>query len=314
MIEIFGPTYRYQGEILSQPEILVIRDHHYDETQRMFHVKELLNNGVCDPNHHAIVFDHVLRHDDELKDYNLIYFPSFLARENMEFLQQNIVPDWKEKTHIFNFMINKPRPHRKFLLELIRRFELDNFCHSLAWRSNPVNDISVTDLKFGNEVVLDYGIKNGHYKNARTYQLLLQKTIFEPTCVSLITEPAFYERETIVTEKTLMAIYGGTMPIWVGGWRIADYMCEQGFDVFADIVDHSYQTLSDPWDRCAQAIQLNQKILKDPSLIKSFVSQHQDRLIKNVELLQQNIFNKQCHTSLQNCPARISAELKKFWG
>ena len=314
MIKLLGPQYRYQGERLTNPSIIIVMDHHYDETQQMFPIKELLDNSLCDPKDHVMVFDHVLRHDDALKDYNLIYFPSFLARENMEFIQQNIVPDWTAKTHVFNFMINKPRPHRKFLLELIQKFELANFCHSLAWRTNTVNDIPVTDFKFGGEVVLDDGIKNGHYKNAHTYQALLQTTVFEPTCVSLITEPAFYERETIVTEKTLMAMYGGTLPIWVGGWRIADQMCELGFDVFSDLIDHSYQVMDDPWDRCVQAIQLNQKLLKDLSLVKSFLYQHQDRLIKNVELLQQNIFHKQCHDSLQKCPDKISAELKKFWG
>jgi hypothetical protein len=314
MIEIFGPSYRYQGEVLSQPEILVIRDHHYDETQRMFHVKELLNNGVCDPNHHAIVFDHVLRHDDELKDYNLIYFPSFLARENTEFLQQNIVPDWKEKTHIFNFMINKPRPHRKFLLELIRRFELDNFCHSLAWRSNPVNDIPVTDLKFGNEVVLDYGIKNGHFKNALTYQGLLQKTVFEPTCISLITEPVFYERETIITEKTLMAMYAGTIPIWVGGWCIPDYLKQAGFDTFDDIVDHSYQNLEDPADRCRMAVELNLNLLRNFDVIKQINWECCNRLKKNVELLETNYFRNKCLSIIDQYSGTVQHTLQQMLG
>lgn len=314
MIKLLGPEYRYQGERLDRPSTIIVLDHHYDEEHQTFPIKELLKNSLCDPRDHVIVFDHVLRHDDELKDYNLIYFPSFLARENKEFIQQNIVPDWNAKTYIFNFIINKPRLHRKFLLELIQRFDLQNFCHSLAWRTNPINHIPVTDYKFGNEVVLDQGIRNGSYKNAHTYQALLQKTVFEPACVSLITEPVFYEHEIIVTEKTLMAIYGGTLPVWVGGWRIADHMRDLGFDVFSDLIDHSYQALHDPWDRCFQAIQLNQKVLKDYALVKLFLDQNQDRLMKNLKLLQQNIFHKQCLEGLDKYPKHIGTELEEFWG
>jgi hypothetical protein len=224
MIELVGSNYRYAGQRLSQPEIIVVRDHHFDEESQCFHIEHLLTHSECDPSLHTVIFDHVLQHDDALAQYNLVCFPSFMARENTEFVQQQIHPDWHDRSCAFNFMINKPRPHRIRLLELVQQHGLKNYSHSLAWRTNTVNDIAVTDYRFGPEVVMDRGVKNGSFRNARTYQDLLQKTVFEPSCISLITEPVYYERETIITEKTLMAMWAGTLPIWVGGWRIADWM------------------------------------------------------------------------------------------
>tara|TARA_R110002073_G_scaffold140924_1_gene291930 strand:- start:77 stop:670 length:594 start_codon:yes stop_codon:yes gene_type:complete len=191
-------------------------------------------------------------------------------------------------------MINKPRKHREILLQLIKRFNLINYTHSLPWKHNDVNSIPVTDYKFGPEVVMDKGIKNGSFKNAETYDKLLKTTVFEPSCISLITEPVFIERESILTEKTIMSIYSGTLPIWVGGWRCADALAQFGFDTFDDIIDHSYQCLADPYDRCYKAIELNLKLLKDFEKCKTIIEHNQLRFQHNLALVQSNVFQKNC--------------------
>jgi hypothetical protein len=312
MIEFVGSNYCYQGEQLVSPEIIVIRDHHYNEELQCFPVEQLLKNSVCDPKEHVVIFDHVLQHDDALKDYQPISFPSFLAGENRNFIQQQIQPNWYNKTATFNFMINKPRMHRIQLLKMIKEFELTDYCHSLAWKTNTINDISVTDYRFGPETVMDRGVKNGSFKNAHTYQALLQKTVFEPTCVSLITEPVYYERETIITEKTLMAFYGGTIPVWVGGWRIPDYLKQAGFDTFDDIVDHSYQDLADPADRCRQAVELNLDLLRYFDVTKLINQACQDRLKKNVKLLESNYFKTQCLSIIDQHSGPVQEVLQKM--
>jgi hypothetical protein len=199
-------------------------------------------------------------------------------------------------------MINKPRPHRLQLLNLIDHYKLSSYQHSLCWKTSPVATIPVTDFRIGNETIMDQGVKNGNYCNARTYQDLLQTRIFEPSCVSIITEPAYNERETIVTEKTIMAIYGGTIPIWVGGWRIADYMSKQGFDVFDDIVNHSYQSLDDPAERCRRAVVDNIELLKTPVQIDVKRLQH------NLDLVKSNLWINQVNSFL-----KIYPDLRTVW-
>jgi hypothetical protein len=301
MIELFGPTYRFAGEVLTQPEIIVVNDHHYDQENQCYHIEKLLENSRCDPQQHIIVMDHI-NHEDGLTKYHCLCLPHFIARECEQFKEQNIQTDWTNKTHTFNFMINKPRPHRELLLTLIKEFKLTDYCYSLAWKTNPVNDIPVTDYRFGPEVTLDKGILNGNFKNAETYQHLLQKNVFESSCISLITEPAYHERETIHTEKTVMAIYGGTLPIWVGGWRLADFMKSLGFDVFDDIIDHSYQALEDPRDRCYSAIECNIDLLKDFDRTHNFILENQSRLEHNLNLLKENVFLTDCFNKVESYP------------
>lgn len=292
MIKVLhGPTYQYNGERLDKPTVIIVQDHCFDEQSQSFALYQLLEKSACDPRAHKLIFDHVVQ-QDEFQNYNCVYMPALLAREADEFEQQCISPHWRTKTHSFNFMINKPRPHRIQLLKLIAKHGLGNFRHSLCWQQSPVNIIPVTNYLIGGEVQLYQGIKNGQYRNSTTYQALLQRRIFEPTCVSLITEPAYTERQTIVTEKTIMAIYGGTIPIWVGGWRIADYMRDQGFDVFDDVVDHSYQTLSDPQERVKQAIELNLNLLQTPDL--DFFDKYCHRLTHNLNLARSELWQQQC--------------------
>ena len=288
---IHGPTYQYQGETIDQPTLIYVKDHHYNEQDQCFHLQRLLNGST----EHTVVFDHVVQHDEFLS--NPVYFPALLAREMYEFNQQDIMVNWTQKNVAFNFMINKPRPHRLWLLKLIDQLELTNFSHSLCWHNSPVKSVPPTDFRIGNEFVMDRGFKNKNYLNAKTYADLLQTNVFEPSCVSLITEPVWYEKETIVTEKTIMAIYGGTIPIWVGGWRIPDYMKSLGFDIFDDLVDHSYQDLTDPVDRCHQAVLRNINLLKNCTIL------NQHRLQKNLKLAQSNPWRTQISNLIKIYPS-----------
>ena len=129
-----------------------------------------------------------------------------------------------------------------------------------------------------------------------TYQKLLQSNVFESTAISIITEPAYYERDTIVTEKTLMAIYGGTVPLWFGGWRIPDYMRSLGFDVFDDIIDHSYQNLPDPEQRCREAVNRNIHLLKNLTVIDHKRLQH------NLDLVKSNPWQTQVNNLIKTYP------------
>jgi len=331
MIEFIGHEYRYNGERLDAPETIFIVDHHYNEELHEFPVKKLLENST-NPQSHTIVFDHVLHHDDVLKDYNLVYLPILMANYTNLFNQQHIVPDWSHKHCTFNFMINKIRYHRSFLLMLLEHFDLTDYEYTLCWKntnipraamicetSNPAYHTIIQDSAlnfvtrqylFGTERLLEQGLQYGSITNPEVYQRFLQKQVFEPSCISLVTEPAFFERETILTEKTIMAIYGGTVPIWVGGWRIADYLRDQGFDVFDDIVDHSYQSLADPWDRCYYAIEQNLNLLKDFDTVQKFVYNNKHRLQANLDLLKTNTFVNNCIQELNKLPEKVKKELE----
>ena len=238
MIDFVGSNYKYQGEKLESPSLIYVRDHHYNEYDKCFHVLALLENSICDPQQHLILFDHVVQEDDALVKYNTMCLPLYLAKSCKEFQKQQIQKNWNNKITSFNFMINKIRLHRQFLLVMLEHFGLVTDHYTLCWKNiyisrkhmgqeitNPVyrdlldGQVNLQSRQFllGQEVLLDWGLQYGPVSNSENYQKFLQENVFEPSCVSLITEPVLYERETIVTEKTIMAIYGGTLPIWVGG-------------------------------------------------------------------------------------------------
>lgn len=285
VFHVLGPTYRFSGEVIHDA-IVYIDDHHWDEHSQKFHVADLLARN---PGNHLLVFDH-LAHDDQLAHLPHVCLPVYLAAETEQFIAAGIVPDWNHKRYCFNFMINKPRPHREWLLRMVDQHGLTSWRHSLPWRQSPCASIPVTDYRFGPEQRLDRGIRNGAYLNCQTYQGLLQTAVFEPTCVSVITEPCWQEREVMITEKTVMAIYAGTLPLWVGGWRLPDVMRELGFDVFDDVMDHGYSTLADPEQRMQQAVSRNLHLLTDFDTVHDFVQANQHRLAENLALLETNPF------------------------
>jgi hypothetical protein len=316
MLELHGPSYRYQGEILEQPEVIWVRDHHYNpDGDRPFAVEQLVAASPC-ADQHWVVFDHVnAREYATLK--NVLYMPLFLSWQVTLFDRKNISPDWNSRSSVFNFMVNKRRPNRELLLVFLKHFGLATPDYTLCWKDSnwiergllsAMTDnaklrqiIHDTDMDTpsrmyltGSEVVCaNELIYRNHLDNADVYQAFIKKDLFESSCVSLITEPVLLEREALITEKTIMAIYGGTLPIWVGGWCQANVMQDYGFDVFDDIVDHSYQESTDPVERCFLAIERNLDLLRDFDRARDFLAHNRHRLQHNLDLLKTNVF-QQC--------------------
>ena len=291
---VIDALYRYTGEVLNKPEIIYVIDHHYDEENNCWPLQQLLDSSECDPYSHTLLFDMHL-HDDIFVKYNPLCIPFFCATTVKEFQKENIIPNWTNKTKTFNFMINKMRPHRVALLKLVEELNLTDCTYSLPWTTNPFTSLPVTNYMIGTETQLTQGIaRSESTRNSQNYKQLLQKTVFESSCISLITEPTFIEKEALITEKTIMSIYGGNIPIWVSGWRCADSMQRLGFDVFDDIVDHSYQTLEDPLQRVRNSITLNKKLLSNFEITTSIIK----RLQHNLDLITSGVFEKEVEKQL----------------
>jgi len=182
---------------------------------------------------------------------------------------------WAPKSAAFNFMVNKPRPNRVHLVDQLNELGIDTEYYSMPWPDrgsyqrrcwiNP--DMTVTEDQ----------ILNGNVSNVEIYQAWLKSQVFEPTVISLVTEPAWHEQAFFVSEKTVWAWEAGTIPIWVGSWAAADTMADLGFDPFYDIVDHAYQRESDPERRLRMAVECNQDLLRDTERCVELWHQHRDR-------------------------------------
>ena len=288
---VIDSIYRYAGEVLTEPTTIFVIDHHYDEENDVWPVQQLLDASPCE---HTLILG-INLHDDVCAKYNPIVAPCITAYDYKDFHTAGVVPDWTNKTVPFNFMINKQRPHRIKLLQMIENAQLENFTYSLPWMENPYSSLSPTNYMIGTETQMAQGIKSGPITNSENYIKLLQKNVFEPSCISLITEPTYIEKEAQLSEKTIMAIYGGTIPIYIGGWRCADSLKLLGFDVFDDIVDHSYETLEDPWERIEKAFYLNKDLLENFTMTNSILV----RLQHNLDLLTSEVFDREAKKQLK---------------
>jgi hypothetical protein len=284
-----------------------------------------------------VVFDHVnAREYTTLK--NVLYMPLFLSWQASLFNQKNIVTDWNSRASVFNFMINKRRPSRELLLVFLSHFGLTTPDYTLCWKdsnwiergllSAMTNNVElqkiIQDTEMdtpsrmylsGSEVVAanELMYRNQYCNNADVYESFVKKDLFESACVSLITEPVLLEQESVITEKTIMSVYGGTLPVWVGGWRTADAMRDFGFDVFDDIVDHSYQDLVDPVERCFQAIQKNIDILRDFDRVRDFLLANSHRLQHNLDLIKTNVFQHRVLEQYNSSPVWVKQQLLQIF-
>jgi hypothetical protein len=191
------------------------------------------------------------------------------------------------------------------------------------WNSIDNNNFSI---KFRNEILspirLDvrhnrnFSINNvGHNTEYIHYEWQNNlELLFNTTAVSLIAEPWFKSQlASIFSEKTLYAIMGLTFPIYIGGYRHADYLKKIGLDTFDDIIDHSYQHRTTLVEQCFYAFKDNLHILTNLSLAQQLRQTHLDRLLKNRDLLYDGILTQHVYDAVGTWPEPLSSAIKSYW-
>lgn len=277
--------------------------HRYDVFDQDF-VDYILEKGR--PN--CIVSDHfVSAYFDNIQVIGLPLWLECHTKEFIEFVQfsNNCVTD-----HCFNFTINKKQINRFLCIKLVEWFNLRDFDYT--WSGIGQNfDMSVIiqelDL-LANKSPLSQQARSFILAPVRLEKKFILgphdiddnnnsvsiKTkggplaweaglnqIFSNSAVSLITESVSYQKASVFTEKTLYSVLGLTFPIWVGGYNQAKDWANMGFDIFDDIIDHSYQSYDTLVERCYFAIANNLDILSDKALATELRSQNKHRLLQN---------------------------------
>lgn len=129
--------------------------------------------------------------------------------------------------------------------------------------------------------------------------------VVSSSAVSLITESVWTQHASVFTEKTAYALMGLTFPIWVGGVNMASHWEKYGFDIFTDVIDHSYQNMPTLLERCFYAFYLNQKVLTDLSLAAELRNTHMNRLLDNRNKLFKDTIQSFNNRSIASWPTPI---------
>jgi hypothetical protein len=231
----------------------------------------------------------------------------------------------------FNFMVNRKRINRHLMIKILEYFDLIKHA-KYTWSKVDVNydlsiivqeldsiedvwaqDIRSTILSPINldqnwiSTAKDVVSPKSNIKSSATdawNQGLC--SIFNDTAVSLISESVDYQSGIGFTEKSMYAVLGLNLPIWVGGKYQASEFEKLGFDVFDDIIDHSYQYCDTLIERCYRAIADNLDILSNLDLAAKTRQNVMPRLLKNQQLMLSMAADK--HMQYQCVVNSIAAE------
>jgi hypothetical protein len=210
----------------------------------------------------------------------------------------------------FNFMVNRKRINRHLMIKILEHFDLIKNAE-YTWSKSDVNyDLSpiiqeldsisaawaqdiksaiLSPIKLDQKWISVASDKTMSNTNITTSNIEAWNqglcSIFNNTSVSLISESIDYQSGIGFTEKSIYPVLGLNLPIWIGGKYQASEFEKFGFDVFDDIIDHSYQYCDTLIERCYRAIADNLDILSNFDLAAKTRQDVMPRLLKNRQLL-----------------------------
>ena len=231
---------------------------------------------------------------------NFYTVPLLFLGEVESFSQLDISQcNYTDQTNIFA-MMRQPRESRFIVSAWLSNSGITNFNYTQGWTSEIGYINKLVDLVRGHSEHLTTMLPHNHIEFAKspgtltkgTYTSVIDRDTFEhifksyfcSSTIAIVTEPVFFEKASLITEKYLMAIYGCCFPIFCGGYNMANDIKEIGFDVFDDIIDHSYQSEPNPAVRVLNALDYNKDILYSNTLKKTdYMHRHK----KNLELVRE---------------------------
>ena len=114
--------------------------------------------------------------------------------------------------------------------------------------------------------------------------------------INIITESLFYSPEVHISEKSFRPFYFMQLPIFVATYNHVKYLRKQfAFDMFDDLIDHSYDLEKDHIKRMKMVFDEIKKLNDNKDLVIEFYKQNKHRFEKNLEFFQ-TASNKKVNT------------------
>jgi hypothetical protein len=130
------------------------------------------------------------------------------------------------------------------------------------------------------EIYNHYGLRSND--NATNFNLRLRSE-YQKSFVEIVSESSFCAPSFNVTEKTANSFFACNFPIFLGGSGLVQHLRDIGLDLFDDLIDHSYDTITNPFDRIVAALDNNQRLLTDAPYVKQIWTQCLPRFESNYE-------------------------------
>ena len=137
---------------------------------------------------------------------------------------------------------------------------------------------------------------------------LALRQLYSNSIVEIVNETVFFVKGIHVTEKFLNSVYGFNLPIILAAPGTVQYLRDSGFDMFDDVIDHSYDDVTDNIQRIFSAIDLNKRLLSDRTYAYDAWQRCQLRLEHNYQHAKTNMYNH----FIGNLKLSLSEYISKF--
>lgn len=137
----------------------------------------------------------------------------------------------------------------------------------------------------------DHNVWNNHDLNGAGVFKRQLRPHYENTFVDVITETSYLESAFLLTEKFQHSVYGRNFPIYLCSKGAVAFLRDMGFDMFDDVVNHSYDSIDDPIDRLYKAITDNLELLTNNQRTKQLWREREQRFTANIAFARTGMYN-----------------------
>jgi hypothetical protein len=214
-------------------------------------------------------------------------------------------------SYVYLSLNRHDRNHRLYLISLLLGLGIDNAGLISCMFKNQGGAIDTDRWQFADVQQDIKSIMQKGYDRISTYEFPIQdgyeiygstpndnvgnfnqnlRSYYEKTCVDFVAETSYTEHCFNLTEKTANAILGCNYPIWISSKGTVDFLRSAGFDVFDDVVDHTYDTIDNPIDRLYRAVTDNLELLTNRERTQRLWKKDKQRFLHNVNHFREGIW------------------------
>ena len=261
-----------------------------------------LNNNIDTSKIYLFVNNNkIKKYLSDMKSKINFYFPFYQSIEHSNLLQTNFIePSDDDRNFLFMCHNNKMVSHRLATIVLLKENnilkDVDYSCvyFSVSHDNDGLLKRIETEYKTFTDSynsIIQNGSKLSFYENEKfTFDEIdspiINVTTFKNSYVNIVTETDFSEDVIHITEKSLKPFYYYQLPIFVAPHNhLSELRKIYGFDMFDDIIDHSYDSEEDPLIRMKLIFKQLELIKNNPDVIKDFYVMFKDRFINNNKIV-----------------------------
>lgn len=227
-----------------------------------------------------------------------VYCPNVIMIEHSNLLQKNKIEYFDNKKFLMMCHNNKMHEHRILNLALLHKNNLLNEIDYSSIYLNNTYDFQIlnkSNLKQKFEKSIKYVLENLNKKSFYEKDIdsdeinsdKIEIETFKNSYFNLVVETDFNQINLLhPTEKSLKPFYYLQYPIFVAPKDHVSYLRETyGFDMFDDIINHSYDSESDAITRMLMIHSEIQRIFENKNFYKNKYKEVKNRLLDNHKLV-----------------------------